>query len=42
MATLSLVLNEEQDVCQGKGGLTLAAGQQVLLQRGVGVVTQPG
>lgn len=42
MASLSLVLDEEQDVRQGEGGLALAAGQQVLLQRGVSVMTQPG
>lgn len=32
VASLSLVLNEEQDVRQGKSGLALATGQQVLLQ----------
>lgn len=42
MASLSLVLDEEQDVRQWEGGLALAAGQQILLQRGVSVVTQPG
>lgn len=42
MASLSLVLDEEEDVRQGEGGLALATGQQVLLQRGVSVVTQPG
>lgn len=42
VASLPLVLDEEQDVCQGEGGLALAAGQQVLLQRGVSIVTQPG
>lgn len=42
MASLSLVLDEEKDVRQGEGGLALAAGQQVLLQRGVSVMTQPG
>lgn len=42
MASLPLVLNEEQDVRQGESGLALAAGQQVLLQRRVSVMTQPG
>lgn len=42
MASLSLVLDEEQNVPQGEGGLALATGQQVLLQRGVSVMTQPG
>lgn len=42
MASLPLVLYEEQDVRQGECGLALAAGQQVLLQRGVSIVTQPG
>lgn len=42
MASLPLVLDEEQDIRQGEGGLALAAGQQVLLRGGVGVVTQPG
>ena len=42
VASLPLVLDEEQDVRQREGGLALAAGQQVLLQRRVGVVTQPG
>lgn len=42
MASLPLVLNEEQDIRQGEGGLALTAGQQVLLWSGVGVVTQSG
>lgn len=42
VASLPLVLDEEQDVRQGEGGLALAAGQEVLLQRRVSVVTQPG
>lgn len=42
MASLPLVLDEEQDVCQGEGGLALTAGQEVLLRRGVRVRTQPG
>lgn len=42
MASLPLVLDEKQDVCQRKGGLTLTTGQEVLLRRGVRVWTQPG
>lgn len=44
VAALPLVLDEEQDVRQGKGGLALAAGQQILLQGRVEgrVMTRPG
>lgn len=42
VASLSLVLDEEQDVRQREGGLALAAGQEVLLQGGVSVAAQPG